>query len=518
MSTIPAQNKPLSKRQIPTLLGLVILVISLVSGLFMFSGGTGVFAPRATPETTPKNVKVTNLSDKSFTIVFYTDESTNGFVKFGTDPDSLKTQATDDRDQLSGAVGNYRLHHVTVRNLTPNTTYNYYLGTGSTSRFDNNGLPFVIKTLPAPAGAPPVNKTVYGTAKTQAGGPAEGSIVFISADGVGEMSTVVKSSGSWALALSNARKLDGSGYAELPDTNVLAFTFQGIEPTIKTAFSSTVASSQPVPEVAIGGPGPSSVEAPLSPETPAPTEAASSQGVQSAAELLAGQFASGTSESSDSAVTKPVQLSDFMNNSSEDTTKDIDTAVAEAAAEVLDLSTVTATEKPIMVTQPIIKGKAVPNIQVTVEVHSDTQISEVLTTDASGEFTLNIIELQKTLEPGEHTVTFTYTDPKTQQQVTRTQSFMVEGAVTQLADTTSPFGSGNPFPLETSPSPTKVATSSVTPTVATRSAIVSTSSGTYKSGSVENTIALIVGGLFFMFAGTWSWWLAHETRKEEDFE
>lgn len=510
MPTAPATRTPLSKRQIPTLLGLGILIVSLVAGLLMFGEGTGVFSPRATPETTPKNVRVTNLTDKSFSIVFYTDENTNSFVKYGADSNSIKNQATDDRDQLSGTVGNYRLHHVTVRNLTPNTTYHYYLGTGSTSRFDNNGLPFIVKTLPSPSGAPPVNKTIYGTATTQAGGPAEGSIVFVSAEGVGEMSTVIKSSGSWALALSNARKLDGTGYSELPDESQLNFTFQSIEPLVSTTFSTTVSGSQPVPEVVIGNPGPSA-EALLEPEgnLEGSLETSEESVLDTAAELLTDQLDSSAQDSNEPRA----RFSDFFEETSDELS--LDELAVETAVEVLDLYTVSPEEKPMVVTQPIIKGRAIPGIQVIIEVHSETQIYQTLTADPSGEFVLNLLELQKTLEPGEHTVTFRYTDPVTQQEVVKTQSFMVQGTVRQLAESTSPFGSGNPFPLQVTPSPTSAATPAATPTVATRSAIVSTESGTFKSGSVGNTIALIVGGLFFMFAGTWSWWLAHEAREEE---
>jgi hypothetical protein len=43
--------------------------------------------------------------------------------------------------------------------------------------------------------------------------------------------------------------------------------------------------------------------------------------------------------------------------------------------------------------------------------------------------------------------------------------------------------------------------------------VVSTDGGTYQAGSVENTVILIVGGIFFIFAGVWSWWLAHEIRE-----
>ena len=46
------------------MLGLGVLVVALIGGLVMFGTGTGVFAPRATPQTTPKQVKITNVADQ----------------------------------------------------------------------------------------------------------------------------------------------------------------------------------------------------------------------------------------------------------------------------------------------------------------------------------------------------------------------------------------------------------------------------------------------------------------------
>lgn len=501
------QKTPLAKKQIPTLFGLGILIVSLVAGLMMFGEGTGVFAPRATPQTTPKNVSVTNLTDKSFTVVFYTDESTNGFVKYGTDANSLKTQATDDRDQLSGSVGNYRLHHMTVRGLTPNTTYNYVLGTASGSAFDNNGVPFVVKTLAPPVEAPPTNKTIYGTISTEAGAPAEGSIVFVSAAGVGQMSTLVKSSGSWALALSNARKQDGTGYAQLADTDTVDIIVQGVEPTKVSKFSSQIANSQPVPEVTLGQ---------------VPQLQQSLTGVaEEAATLDSTESTQAIRDNNPAETAQLASLTDLIDFAEEDTSSnsaiDSDSATLNEVAsvvaeEVLDLSTVTTTETPVLIDQPIIKGKVAPNVEVTIEVHSDEVINQIVTADGDGDFVLNIIELQKTLEPGSHTVTYSYTDPTSGETITKTQSFIVE-TNDPFADNTSPFGSGNPFPIE-EPTTTPVASATAEP--ATRSAIVSTDSGMYNSGSVGNTIALVIGGLFFMFTGLWSWWLAQEVEAVDE--
>lgn len=497
---------PVSKRQIPTLLGLGVLIVSLIAGLMMFGEGTGVFAPRATPQTTPKNVKVTNITDKSFTVVFYTDESTNGFVKYGTKPDSLKSQATDDRDQLSGGIGNYRLHHVTVRGLTPNTAYSYVLGTASGSNYDNNGVPFSTRTLAPPSAAPPTNKTIYGTVSTEAGAPAEGSIVFVSSEGVGEMSALVKSSGSWALALSNARKVDNTGYAELTDDSMVNITVQGVEPTKVSKFTNKISASQPVPEVTLG-------QAPQLDVLEEVSEEAATLSREDTAIELNTPIDDGTGLDS---LNNLVDFAEEESTGSDELESGDSVLVDEVVAEeILDLATVSEGDVPVMVPQPIIKGKAAPNVEVSIEVNSETQIVQTVTADADGDFVLNIIELQKVLEPGDHSVTYSYVDPVSGQTVTKTQTFIVQ-ATEEFTENTSPFGSGNPFPAEVTPTvePT-VSASTESAEPSTRSAIVATDSGTYNSGSVGHTLALIIGGLFFMFTGLWSWWLAQEVETVE---
>ncbi len=59
------------QKQIPTILGLFLLVAAIVVGLIFLGDGPGVFSPRATPEATPRQIKITNLKDNSFKFNFY---------------------------------------------------------------------------------------------------------------------------------------------------------------------------------------------------------------------------------------------------------------------------------------------------------------------------------------------------------------------------------------------------------------------------------------------------------------
>lgn len=525
-------NKSPGKKGIPTILGILFLVTSLVIGVIFFGNGTGLFSPRATPETTPKNISNSNITNKSFTVSFYTDEETIAFIKYGTSANDIKQQVSDDRDQLSGVIKPYRLHHITVRGLEPNTNYYYLLGTGTNATFDNAGSPYQIKTASDPGGVSPNNQTIYGMVSQANGQPGEGAIVFVTLEGAGVLSTLVKSSGSWAVSLANAFNLSLNDYPEVEEDSALTVKVQGIEPNSITSRVISVANAQPVPEIIMG------------------QEVSSSDEDLSATrdELL------GENDQDVENISDDIQEIELENNSIEnpliaqeatvstETAESLDgqdsASISELSDEdrTLDLSSVNEAtgESEIVVntTQPIIKTNLPASITVKVVVNSETAIETVAQTDANGDLLVDIAGLKESLEPGEHTVTYTYIDPDTGEEVVESYDFTVsaddyvqeteeETRTIASAETASlPYGSGNPYvPTNTlSPSltPTPIPTSitpSITPTIATESAretVVSTESGTYNAGSVFGTLSLLIVGLFFLATGVWSFLLAKQ--------
>lgn len=521
----------LSKR-IPTLVGLGVLVVGLVVGIVLLGTGTNVFAPRATPETTPKNIKITNVSDSGFTVSFATDEATAGFIKYGTEERKITTQSADDRDKLTGSVGSFTLHHITVTGLQPATQYYYLLGTGSGATFDNNGSAFTIRTA-AKGGTPSAAKTAYGSVSTEAGTPADGAIVYIAIEGVGELSTLVKSSGSWAVPLSNARTKDGTGFAQITDESVLQLEVRGSNPRQQLRHQTLVSNSQPVTALQFG-------------TTTPETLAASGATTQTASE--SGDLTDGADEktATDGATTKRGGIADLLGSDSGLTATATDSALYGAdatASAVVDLEN--EKHQIINTTQPTITGTVPPNVKIRIEVHSDTQITQELISNPDGTFSLNIEELGKHLEPGEHTVTYSYIDPNTNQEVTKTQTFTVKpkAGSNQLAmantspsptpkvtpspsPSPTPFGSGNPYPVggsaSSSASQSAAASSSGSASQSgkasqsARTTLPSTASGVPVSGSIGTTATLVIGGLFFLLAGGWSYWIAREYVRQEE--
>ncbi len=237
----------LQSRHIPTIVGILILVGGLVGGIFLANSATTGFLPRASPETTPKNIKVTNVTDTSFTVSWITDSKTTGYIKYGTVANSLSLTATDDRDQVSGTTGTYRTHHVTIRGLKASTAYYYKLGTTSTLLYDNNGQPYQTSTTTAVSSNA---RTIYGQVLSSTQTGVGGALVYISSPDMAPLSVLTQSTGSFVLSLSQARTKSLTSAATLTDSMPLDVFIQGDDAT--SVITATLDLAQPLPDVTLG--------------------------------------------------------------------------------------------------------------------------------------------------------------------------------------------------------------------------------------------------------------------------
>src|SRR4030043_488844 len=108
-------------KSLPTILGLLLVLGAIAGGVVMIKNGSDFFL-KASPTLTPSQIKVTNITDTSFTVSWLTEDKSSGFVKYGTEQ-NLSFTAADDRDQLSGRTDNFNTHHITLKNLKPATAY-----------------------------------------------------------------------------------------------------------------------------------------------------------------------------------------------------------------------------------------------------------------------------------------------------------------------------------------------------------------------------------------------------------
>lgn len=465
----------LMKRRFPTILGLGILVLGVIGGVLLVGQGTGGFLPRASAEFTPQQVRITNITENGFSVSFTTQQAASGAVKFGTEPNTLRQEVQDDRDQLNGQSGAYQTHHITVKGLQPQTQYYFQIVTQGRQVFENNGEPFSLRT--ARTAQPAAARSAYGSVLNQAGNPATGALMYFTTSGGSPLSAFVKTDGSWSIPLAQLRTQDLSTIFPVLDTTSMNIQVVGNTPADVLNFSRPVSQLSPLETLQFGA------EVPTVADTPAGGAAADSTDQELLDELA--------------------QLDDEL-LSDEDLLNDIDGTggfndlVTDedrfSTQQITNVTIVFPSEEAetVNTTRPELSGKAPPRAVLQIEVHSETPYYGVVESDAQGNWNWTP---PADLEEGEHTITVTYTDDSgTQQRMTR--NFLVQADTNLPAFQSTPSGqiaSPVPSPLPSPiPSPVPSPRPSPLPSPIASPTPVATSSATLPvSGS---TLPLVVFG------------------------
>lgn len=241
----------LNKKRLLAIGGVLVVVVGMLVGVFLIANqGSFSLVSKAGPTATPRQVEISNVDSESFTVSWISDTQVSGFVKYGESPSDLKKTISDDRDQLSGSVGLYTTHYITVRGLVANTDYYFVIGSGSETYKDGNEAVYKIKTAPV-AGAPE-SDMISGKVIMADGQPVPGAVVYVEIEGGVLRSAQTKNSGVWTLPLSLTRMEDLSSYVTYDrETTQLNIFVQAAELGTATAVVTT-GNDSPVPDIVLG--------------------------------------------------------------------------------------------------------------------------------------------------------------------------------------------------------------------------------------------------------------------------
>lgn len=227
------------QHSLPTVAGLLVLIIGVAVGVFLVQSKR-TLTTSASVEETPKNVKITNITDKSFTVSWTTAKKTPGLVSFGK---------SETLDQTSGESAPSSFHHITVANLAPRTNYLFKIGSGE-NIFDNNGDFYQVKTGPTLGTLTKNDFVAFGTIQDSLGTAAAGVLVYATLPGASPLSAQTDSKGSWVIPLSSTRTSTLTSFASYGGNSNLAILVQSASQTASAQI--LVSSARPVPPITLG--------------------------------------------------------------------------------------------------------------------------------------------------------------------------------------------------------------------------------------------------------------------------
>lgn len=201
----------MKNEKIPTILGLIAVTVGLIAGVLVVEQRQTIKL-FASADATPKNVRITNIDSSSFTVSWTTTKQSVGFVKWGSQKDSLPNK-TSDEDSLN------HVHSHTVTNLLPSTTY-YFILVSEDTMFDNNNIPWEVKTGPE-LPLPFTSHAASGTVVDSVGNPVSNALVYVTVGGGSPLSTKTSENGNWFLPISRSRNQNLLTYVPIAEESTL---------------------------------------------------------------------------------------------------------------------------------------------------------------------------------------------------------------------------------------------------------------------------------------------------------
>lgn len=230
-----------------TILGIILLTAGLILTLILVQSGTFIDI-KAGPGQNPKKAEISNVSDSSFTVTYFTDKKVPGTLNFGTDQDSLDQLVLDDRDQISQSVNQYKNHSITVQNLNPETIYYFTITSGDKTYSDGNPT-MNVKTGKNIFSNPLPEPPLTGRVVLANGDPASEAIVNINIQNAQKLSTYTKDDGNYTIPLNTLRNEDLGKYFNLNSDTIISIEIDSSNQTSVINVSKNQIS--PVPKVTL---------------------------------------------------------------------------------------------------------------------------------------------------------------------------------------------------------------------------------------------------------------------------
>lgn len=229
--------------KIPTVLGLGIIIIGIIIGVFLVLQGK-TFITHAYPDLTPKNITISNISDNSATISWETDGATVGFVTYGQES-SEENPVLDERDGIppNGKPNPHTTHYVIIKKLMPKTEYKFKVVSGSSTK--SQAKTFTTSNPQAATSKQPVIGTVLDNDT-----PLEEGIAYLKIDSATIQSALIKTKGGFLIPLNNILSTGSNEPMALTDETIAKIEVVSTKGTAGISFK--ISQSQHLPVLKLG--------------------------------------------------------------------------------------------------------------------------------------------------------------------------------------------------------------------------------------------------------------------------
>jgi hypothetical protein len=205
------RNQLFNKR-IPTLFGIGIIMMGILLTNTAIKNQTS-FSSKASSSEEPKNIKITNVSDNSFTVTFQTDVPTISSIKYGQN-EKLEKSEIEKIDKEKGTLISKKIHSISINNLLPITKYYFSITSGSNT-FLNNDVSFETITGSEIPSTSIEDKVLTGKIVSPNGDTLSEGIVYLNTNNSQLLSTVFADDGKFNFSLKEIRTSDLASYLDL---------------------------------------------------------------------------------------------------------------------------------------------------------------------------------------------------------------------------------------------------------------------------------------------------------------
>lgn len=188
-------------KRIPTVGALFALMVAIAITTFLIQKNTNLIG-KASPNINPQDIKVTNVTDASFTVSFTTNEK--AYSALSVEGEGVQTSLIfDARDRSSGTQEEYFSHYMTVSGLNASSEYNFSIILGGETIL-NGDQKFAVKTGPQ-IETPQASNYITGLIVHPDGEVASDTIVYLQSQGRETVSTLTDNDGAYSFSLNNIR-------------------------------------------------------------------------------------------------------------------------------------------------------------------------------------------------------------------------------------------------------------------------------------------------------------------------